>query len=122
MRKARQTVSREGHVVDQTDVAGDTVDVKVTDGRITAVGRYDRAGAGSQAPLDRASHRASSTCTHARLTPSCTSVRRWYRQLARVIAVVPGIPKDTGNGGVERSPTGRYPQVRAVLREETESG
>jgi len=90
-RKARQTLSREGPFVDQTDVADDTVDVKVTDGRVTAVGRSERGR--DQAPLDRASHRASLKCTHARLTPSCTSVRRWYRQLARVIAVVPGIPK-----------------------------
>ena len=49
MRKARQTVSREGHFVDQTDVTGVTVDVNLTDRRVTAVGRYDRAGAGSDA-------------------------------------------------------------------------
>ena len=77
MRKARQTVSREGHFVNQTGVAGvadDTVDVKVTDGRVTAVGRSERGR--DQTPLDHASHRALLKCTHARLTPSCTSVRR----------------------------------------------
>ena len=114
MRKARQTVSREGHFVDQTDVPGDTVDVNVTDRRVTAVGRYDRAGAGSDAAGPRVTSGFIEMHTRTFDAASCTSVRRWYRQLARVIAVVPGIPKGTGNGGVERCPTGRYPQVRAT--------